>query len=57
LTLSEERKKRVINLYDNQEKTMREIAKIEKASICDISAIFLNIILPGKILKLLTLIS
>ena len=39
MTISEERKKRVINLYDNQEKTMREIAKIERMSIRDISAI------------------
>jgi hypothetical protein len=44
-----------VNHY-NQGKTTHEIAKIERASICDISAIFLNIILHGKILKLLTLI-
>jgi DNA-binding CsgD family transcriptional regulator len=39
LTISEERKKRVIDLYYNQGKTMREIAKIERMSIHDISAI------------------
>jgi hypothetical protein len=39
LTISEERKKRVIDLYYNQGKTMREIAKIERMSIRDISAI------------------
>jgi hypothetical protein len=37
LTISEERKKRVIDLYYNQEKTTREIAKIERMSIRDIS--------------------
>ena len=39
LTISEEKKKRVIDLYYNQGKTMREIAKIERMSIRDISAI------------------
>ncbi len=39
MTISEERKKRVIDLYYNQGKTMREIAKIERMSIRDISAI------------------
>jgi DNA-binding CsgD family transcriptional regulator len=39
LTISEERKKRVIDLYYNQGKTTREIAKIERMSIHDISAI------------------
>jgi transposase len=39
LTISEERKKCVIDLYYNQGKTMREIAKIERMSIRDISAI------------------
>jgi DNA-directed RNA polymerase specialized sigma subunit len=39
LTISEERKKRVIDLYYNQGKTTREIAKIERISIRDISAI------------------
>jgi transposase len=39
LTISEERKKRVIDLYYNQGKTMREIAKIERMSIHDISNI------------------
>ena len=39
LTISEERKKRVIDLYYNQGKTTREIAKIEMMSIRDISAI------------------
>jgi hypothetical protein len=37
LTISEERKKRVIDLYYNQGKTTREIAKIERMSIRDIS--------------------
>jgi DNA-directed RNA polymerase specialized sigma subunit len=37
--ISEERKKWVINLYYNQGKTRREIAKIERMSIRDISAI------------------
>jgi hypothetical protein len=36
LTISEERKKRVIDLYYNQGKTTREIAKIERMSIRDI---------------------
>jgi hypothetical protein len=39
LTISEERKRRVIDLYYNQGKTTREIAKIERISIRDISAI------------------
>jgi DNA-directed RNA polymerase specialized sigma subunit len=39
LTISKERKKRVIDLYYNEEKTMREIAKIERMSIRDISNI------------------
>jgi transposase len=39
LTINEERKKRVIDLYYNQGKTTREIAKIERMSISDISAI------------------
>jgi transposase len=39
LTISEERKKRVIDLYYNQGKTTRGIAKIERMSIRDISAI------------------
>jgi transposase len=39
VTSSEERKKRVIDLYYNQGKTTREIAKIERISIRDISAI------------------
>lgn len=37
--ISEERKKRVIDLYYNQRKTTREIAKIERMSIRDISII------------------
>ena len=39
MTISEERKKRVIDLYYNQGKTTREIARIERMSIRDISAI------------------
>jgi DNA-binding CsgD family transcriptional regulator len=39
LTISEERKRRVIDLYYNQGRTTREIAKIERMSIRDISAI------------------
>jgi DNA-directed RNA polymerase specialized sigma subunit len=39
LTISEERKRRVIDLYYNQGKTTCEIAKIERMSIRDISAI------------------
>ena len=39
MTISEERKKRVIDLYYNQGKTTREIAQIERMSIRDISAI------------------
>ena len=37
LTISEERKKRVIDLYFNQGKTTREIAKLARVSIRDIS--------------------
>ena len=39
MTISEERKKWVIDLYYNQGKTTREIAKIERMSIRDISNI------------------
>ena len=39
MTISEEKKKRVTELYYNQEKTTREIAEIERMSIRDISAI------------------
>jgi hypothetical protein len=39
LTISKERKKMVIHLNYNQRKTTREIAKIERMSIRDISAI------------------
>ncbi len=39
MTISEERKKRVIELYYNQGKTTREIAKMERMSIRDISTI------------------
>jgi hypothetical protein len=39
LNISEERKKQVIDLYYNQGKRTREIAKIERMSIRDISAI------------------
>jgi len=39
LTINEERKKRVIDLYYNQGKTTREIAKLERMSIRDISTI------------------
>jgi transposase-like protein len=39
LTISEERKERVIDLYYNHGKTTCEIAKIERMSIRDISAI------------------
>jgi DNA-binding CsgD family transcriptional regulator len=39
LTISEERKRRVIDLYYNQGKTTREIAQIEKMSPRDIHAI------------------
>ena len=39
MSISEERKKRVIDLYHNQRKTTREIAEIERMSIRDISAI------------------
>ena len=39
LTISEERKRRVIDPYYNRGKTTREIAEIERMSIRDISAI------------------
>jgi hypothetical protein len=39
LAISEERKKRVIDLSCNQGKTTREIAKIERMSIRDISPV------------------
>ena len=39
LTISEERKRHVIDLYYNQGKTTCEIAEIERMSIRDISAI------------------
>jgi transposase len=39
LTISEERKKRVIDLYYNQGKTTREIAEIERISLRDIHTI------------------
>src|SRR5829696_902517 len=39
MAISEERKRHVIDLYYKQGKTMREIAKIERMSIRDISAI------------------
>jgi hypothetical protein len=39
LTISQERKKWVIDLYYNQGKTTREIAKIERMSIRNISII------------------
>src|ERR671923_2041443 len=39
MTISDERKKRVIDLYYNQGNTTREIAKMERMSIRDISAI------------------
>jgi DNA-directed RNA polymerase specialized sigma subunit len=39
LQITEERKKRVIELYHNQGKTTREIAKIERISPHDIHAI------------------
>jgi hypothetical protein len=39
LTINEERKKTVIDLYYNQGKTTREIAKLERMSIRDISTI------------------
>ena len=39
MTVSEERKKRVIDLYYNHGKTTREIARIERMSIRDISPI------------------
>jgi len=39
VTVSEERKKRVIDLYYNHGKTTREIARIERMSIRDISPI------------------
>ncbi|HKG88549.1 MAG TPA: hypothetical protein VKA95_09500 [Nitrososphaeraceae archaeon] len=39
MTISEERKRHVIDLYHNQGKTTHEIAKIERMSIRDTSAI------------------
>jgi DNA-directed RNA polymerase specialized sigma subunit len=39
MTNSEERKKRVIDLYYNQGKTTREIAEIERISLRDIHTI------------------
>jgi DNA-binding transcriptional regulator LsrR (DeoR family) len=39
LTISEERRKQVTDLYYNQAKTTREIAKLERMSIRDISNI------------------
>ena len=36
MTITEERKKRIIDLYYNQGKTTREIAKIEKVSLRDV---------------------
>jgi DNA-binding transcriptional regulator LsrR (DeoR family) len=39
LTFGEERKKQINELYYNQGKTTREIAKVERMSIRDISAI------------------
>jgi hypothetical protein len=39
LTVSEERKKRIIDLHYNQGKTTRDIAKIERVSIRDISSV------------------
>ena len=39
MTISDERKKQVVNLYYNQGKTTREIAKMERMSIRDISSI------------------
>ena len=39
MTISEERKGRIIDLYYNQGKTTREIAKKERASIRDISSV------------------
>ena len=39
MRITEERKKRVIDLYHNQEKTTREIAEIERILLHDISAI------------------
>ena len=38
MRITEERKERIIDLYYNQRKTTREIAKIERVSIRDISA-------------------
>jgi DNA-directed RNA polymerase specialized sigma subunit len=40
MTISEERKKRLIDLYYSQGKTTREIAHIERISSRDISPIF-----------------
>ena len=39
MQLTDERKKRVIDLYFNQHKSYAEIAQIEKISPCDIHAI------------------
>jgi hypothetical protein len=39
MKITEQRKKQVIDLYHNQEKTTREIAEIERISLHDISAI------------------
>jgi hypothetical protein len=39
MRITEQRKKRIIDLYHNQEKTTREIAEIERISLHDISAI------------------
>jgi hypothetical protein len=39
MRITEQRKKRVIDLYHNQEKTTREIAEIERISLHNISAI------------------
>jgi DNA-directed RNA polymerase specialized sigma subunit len=39
LQISDERKKRVIDLYFNQHKSYAEIAQIERISPCDIHAI------------------
>ena len=39
MRITQERKERIIDLYYNQGKTTREIAKIERMSIRDISAI------------------
>ena len=39
MRITEQRKKRIIDLYYNQGKTTREIAEIERISLHDISAI------------------